>query len=76
MFYKITDESLNRDGILGHLRQLNWLQFPPITAETVSLVVAFTIKEFILSQWQGANNFVSLCSAFGNELTKKCVQWW
>ena len=76
MFYKITDNSLHENGLLGHFKQLDWLRFPPVTAETVSLVVAFAVKEFILCQWEGANDFVLLCSMLSNQLTQKCVQWW
>jgi len=71
MFRYITDEPTHDYGLLHHFRKMRWLTWPRFTAESVSLVLATTIKDILVLHLEAHMEDVSLTDFITGQIAKK-----
>lgn len=75
LFGYVTENPTNDEGYWKHFTHLKWLQWPPTSAESVSLLLASALKDTVALHWDGLAEDLTLrdiiCMNLANRRNKR-----
>lgn len=61
LFQFMLEEPTNTYSLGKHFNTFKWLKLPPMTAETISLLTATSIKDIVVLNWNQIGSYVTGC---------------